>query len=184
MLSVSLSYPGFRPGGSPLRKQNFPNPGPWEVPPARAEGYISPMERVLSSGKRTPKRPRSEALVKYHTPSPFRPCSSVLVRVRPSRALIEPPKEPVSQDPRGHIPLNPKSTIPNPQSPPPHGRSEGPFFSSPEEVHSLPSARNPYRAPQAVLPPGRVGPTRPPGGASSSNSSSFRWMSGRSVNAA
>ena len=55
---------------------------------------------------------------------------------------------------------------------------------SPEEVHSLPSARNPYRAPPAVLPPGRVGSTRPAGGASSSNSSSFRWMSGRSVNAA
>lgn len=61
---------------------------------------------------------------------------------------------------------------------------EGPFSVSLEEVHSLPSARNPYRAPPVVLPLGRVGSTRPAGGASSSNSSSFRWMSGRSVNAA
>ena len=79
---------------------------------------------------------------------------------------------------------NLQSAISNPQSPPPHRCSGGPFSLSPEEVHSLPSGRNPYRAPPAVLGLERAGSGPPAGGASSSNSSSFRWMSGRSVNAA
>jgi hypothetical protein len=45
------------------------------------------------------RRTRPQGLAKYHTPSPVCPCSSVFVRVRPSHPLIEPAKEPISQDP-------------------------------------------------------------------------------------
>ena len=41
-----------------------------------------------------------EGFAKNHVAKPFRPCLSVLVRVRPSPALIEPVKEIISQDPK------------------------------------------------------------------------------------
>jgi adenine specific DNA methylase Mod len=53
-----------------------------------------------SFGKNAAFKVIGEGLAKHHTRSPVCPCSSVLVRVRPSHAQVEPAKEPISQDPR------------------------------------------------------------------------------------